>query len=214
MGIPHGTIQSKTGTKEIWNPRRESGSERIFPQLHTMDTQTPMEAKKLSQEQYMRALLSLLFPKEKQTGNIKGLACINGAPQHAYIPKEDAVLLTVSKKSTFITAMIAAKEMKKVGYYDIPSTFINTDVDEEVIMILKGELAGYDHTNSAGSIQEIRDGGQEGNKSTLCEIAKGVIWADESKLALLLEVEKGAQRLRICDKPIRSVCSKYDNKDE
>jgi hypothetical protein len=37
----------------------------------------------------MRALSSLLFKKEKRTGDIKGRACINGAPQRAYILKED-----------------------------------------------------------------------------------------------------------------------------
>jgi hypothetical protein len=50
-------------------------------QLHIMDTWMPMEAGKLSREQRMRALSLLLFLKEKQTGDIKGRACINGAPQ-------------------------------------------------------------------------------------------------------------------------------------
>jgi hypothetical protein len=54
-----------------------------------MDTWMPMEAGKLSREQRMRALSSLLFKKEKRTGDIKGRACINGAPQRAYILKED-----------------------------------------------------------------------------------------------------------------------------
>jgi hypothetical protein len=43
-------------------------------------------------------------------------------------------------ESTFITALIAAKEQRKVQCYDVPSAFMNTDVDEEVIMVLKGEL--------------------------------------------------------------------------
>ena len=64
-----------------------------------MDTWTPMEAEKLSREQRMRALSSLLFLKEKRTGDIKGRACINGAPQRAYIPKEDAASPTVSQLS-------------------------------------------------------------------------------------------------------------------
>ena len=67
--------------------------------------------------------------------------CINGAPQQAYIPKEDVALPRVSTQLTFITATIAAKERRKVRCYDVPSTFINTDIDEDVIMILKGELS-------------------------------------------------------------------------
>jgi hypothetical protein len=47
----------------------------------------------------------------------------------------------VLTESTFITATIAAKERRKVRCYDVPSAFVNTDVDEDVIMVLKGELA-------------------------------------------------------------------------
>ncbi len=50
---------------------------------------------------------------------------------------------TVSTESIFITAMIMAKDNKKrqVRCYDIPGSFINTDVDKDVLMVLKGELA-------------------------------------------------------------------------
>ncbi len=89
----------------------------------------------------MQALSSLLFLKEKRTGKIKGRACINGAPQRKYIPKEKAALPTVSTESTFIIAAIAAKEKRKVQCYDIPSAFVNTDVDGDVLMVLRGELA-------------------------------------------------------------------------
>ncbi len=56
----------------------------------------------------------LLFLKEKQTGKIKGPACINGVPQREYIPKKEAASPTVSTESTFITAAIAAREKRKV----------------------------------------------------------------------------------------------------
>jgi hypothetical protein len=52
-------------------------------QLHIMDTWKPMHPSRLGQEEKMRALLSLPFLKEKQTGQIKSRACINGAPQRA-----------------------------------------------------------------------------------------------------------------------------------
>jgi hypothetical protein len=47
----------------------------------------------------------------------------------------------VSTESVFIMSVIAASEKRKVRCHDIPSAFINTDVDEEVLMVLKGELA-------------------------------------------------------------------------
>jgi hypothetical protein len=56
----------------------------------------------------VKALSSLQFLKEKQAGKIKGQACINVAPQGAYISKEDAPLLAVLTKSTFITAAFDA----------------------------------------------------------------------------------------------------------
>jgi hypothetical protein len=49
-------------------------------------------------------------------------------------------LPTISTESTFITAAIAASKRRKVRCYDIPSAFVNTDVDD-VLMVLKGELA-------------------------------------------------------------------------
>jgi hypothetical protein len=83
----------------------------------------------------------LLFLKEKQTRKIKGRACINGAPQQAHIAKEDAASPTVFIESVFIMSAIAVSEKRKVRCYDIPSAFVNTDVDEDVLMVLKGELA-------------------------------------------------------------------------
>jgi hypothetical protein len=50
-------------------------------------------------------------------------------------------LPTVSTELTFITASIAASEKWKVRCYDIPSAFSNTDVNEDVLMVLKGALA-------------------------------------------------------------------------
>jgi hypothetical protein len=110
-------------------------------QLHVMDTWTAMDPSKLTREDQMKALLLLLFLKEQQTGKIKGRGCINGAPQQSHIAKEDAALLTVSTESVFITSEIAASEKRKVRCYDILSAFVNTDVDEDVLMVLKGELA-------------------------------------------------------------------------
>ena len=89
----------------------------------------------------MRALSLLMFLKEKHTGDVKGRACINRVPQRAYIPKEDTVSPTVLTQFTFITATIAAAEKRKVRCYNVPSAFVNTEVDKDVIMVLKGDLA-------------------------------------------------------------------------
>ncbi len=35
----------------------------------------------------------------------------------------------------------SGKEKRKVQCYDIPSAFVNTNVDEDILMVLRGELA-------------------------------------------------------------------------
>jgi hypothetical protein len=129
----------KPGLRKFGN-KEEMAAVNKLTQLHVMDMWRPMYADKLSREQQMQALSLLLFLKEKRSRDIKGRACINDAPQWAYIPKDGAASPTVSTEST-ITASIAAKEQHKVQCYDVPSAFVNTDINEEVIMVLKGELA-------------------------------------------------------------------------
>ena len=110
-------------------------------QFYIMGTWAVMDPGQLTREDKAKALSSLLFLKEKRCGKIKGRACINGAPQRAYIPKEEEASPTVSTESMFITAAIVASKGRYVRCYDIPSVFVNTDVDKNVLMVLKGELA-------------------------------------------------------------------------
>ncbi len=48
---------------------------------------------------------------------------------------------TISTESTFITAAISTSENRKVRCYDVPSAFVNTDVKEGILMVLKVKLA-------------------------------------------------------------------------
>ncbi len=130
----------KAGLRKFGDKAKIAAMEEMT-QLHIMDMWKAMDPAKLSREEQMQALSLLLFLKEKQTGKIKGRACLNGAPQQAYIPKEDAASPTVSMESTFITGAIAASKCRKVRCYNVPSAFVNMDVDKDVIMVLKGELA-------------------------------------------------------------------------
>jgi hypothetical protein len=108
----------KPGLRKFGN-KGEMAAVNELTQLHVMDMWKSMYADKLSREQRMQALLLLLFLKEKRSGDIKGRACVNGAPQRAYIPKDEAASPTVSTESTFITALIAAKEQRKVQCYNV-----------------------------------------------------------------------------------------------
>ena len=84
-------------------------------QLHVMDMWAVMDSSTLTKEGRSKALSSLLFLKKKCCGKIKGRACINGAPQQAYIPKEDRALTTVSTKSMFSTSTVAASKKGTYG---------------------------------------------------------------------------------------------------
>ena len=78
-----------------------------------------MDPTKLARDDWTKALSSLLFLKEKQCGKIKGRACVNGAPQRAYIPKEDAASPTVSTELMFITSAIMASEKRHLQWYNV-----------------------------------------------------------------------------------------------
>jgi hypothetical protein len=81
----------KAGLRKLGDRGKTARTEEMT-QLHIMDTWKAIEPAKLSREEWMRALSSLLFLKEKCMGKIKGRSCLNGAPQWGYIPKEDAAL--------------------------------------------------------------------------------------------------------------------------
>jgi hypothetical protein len=118
-----------------------SAAESELTQLHVMDVWEVQDPSKMSRIDKVKALSSLMFLKEKRCGKVKGRACINGAPQRAYIPKEDAASPTVSNESVFITAAIAAFENRFVRCFDVPGAFLHTDTDERVFMVLRGPLA-------------------------------------------------------------------------
>ena len=84
---------------------------------------------------------TLMFLKEKRSGKLKGRACVNGVPQISYIRKYDASSPTVANESVFITSVIAAHEKRFVRCYDVPGAFLLTESDENVLMVLRGELA-------------------------------------------------------------------------
>ena len=130
----------RAGLKRFGQPGVDAAKNKLT-QLHVVDTLIPEDPCKLPRIEKTKALSSLMFLKEKRNGKVKGRARVNGAPQRAYIQKEDATSPTVANKSTFIRLMIAAHEKRYIRYYDVPGAFLHTESDKNVLMILKGELA-------------------------------------------------------------------------
>ena len=95
-------------------------------QLNVIDTWVPEDPYMLSRAEKATALSSVMFLKEKRSGKVKGRACVNGAPQRAYICKEDASSPTVSHEYVFITSVIVACEKRFVRCYNVLRAFLHT----------------------------------------------------------------------------------------
>ena len=67
-----------------------------------------------------------MFLKEKRSGKVNVIACVNGALQRAYISKEDALSPTVANESVFITSVIADNKKLFVRCYDVPGASLHT----------------------------------------------------------------------------------------
>ena len=110
-------------------------------QLRDMKTYETVHTRELTRQERKDVLSSLMFLTEKRCGKLKSHACANGSTQREYIKKEDAASPTVSGDSVMITSAIDAHEDRKIATLDIPGAFLYTDLDENVVMILRGPLA-------------------------------------------------------------------------
>ena len=85
-----------------------------------------------------------MFLTEKRDKSIKGRLIAGGNKQQGFINKEDATSPTASLESVLITSMIDALENQYVAILDIPNTFVQTKLEEELdkaIVCLRGRLA-------------------------------------------------------------------------
>ena len=130
----------KAGLREF-GEKGEAAATDELTQLHVMGVWEVQDPSKMSQVDKVKALSSLMFIKEKRCGRVKERASINGAPQQAYIPKEDASSPTVSTEGGFIQVLIAAYEKRFVRCFDVPGAFLHADTDEHVFMVLRGPFA-------------------------------------------------------------------------
>jgi hypothetical protein len=88
-------LSLKAGLKK-WGKRGEESAMKEMTQLHDLQAISSRDPSTMTQEQHKGALSSLIFLKEKSSGEIKSRTCINGAPQRDYIRKEDAASPTAS----------------------------------------------------------------------------------------------------------------------
>jgi hypothetical protein len=82
-----------------------------------------------------------MFLKEKSDGSVKGRACPDGRKLRDTDVPMDATSPTVALESVLITATIDAFEGCDVAMVDVPGAFLSAEMDEEVIMTIRGRLA-------------------------------------------------------------------------
>ena len=125
----------------LFGDRARESIKKELRQLHDYVTYIPVRPEDLTPEQRKQALASLIFITEKRCGRVKTRACVNGSTQRDYIPKESTASPTVMNDSVQITSAIDAHEGRVVVSCDIPGAFLHADLDEEVFMLLRGQLA-------------------------------------------------------------------------
>jgi hypothetical protein len=130
----------KRGLKKFKVKAEEAVSKELM-QLHMKETFEPQDVKTLTGDQKKSALESLMFLKEKRDGTIKGKTRADGRKQREVSTKSDTTSPTVALESVLITATIDAFERRDVAIVDVPGAFLTADMDEEVIMCLRGRLA-------------------------------------------------------------------------
>ena len=125
----------------LFGDRARESIKKELRQLHDYVTYIPVRPEDLTPEQKKQALASLIFITEKRCGRVKTRACVNGSTQRDYIPKESTASPTVMNDSVQITSAIDAHEGRAVVSCDIPGAFLHAELDEEVYMLLRGQLA-------------------------------------------------------------------------
>ena len=87
------------------------------------------------------ALRCLIFLKEKCDGSIKARGCADRCSQSEYTTKAEKSYPTVLIEAMMLTCTIEAKEGRLFAVTDIPGAFLHTNMDQDVHMILEGEIA-------------------------------------------------------------------------
>jgi hypothetical protein len=107
-----------------------------------MNVFCPIEVESLTHDKKKKALLLLIFLKEKRDSSVKARMCADGRKQKdGTWSKQDTTSPTVATESMFVTAVSNAHKGRNVAYFGIPGAFLHADVNEDITMVLKGRLA-------------------------------------------------------------------------
>ena len=139
MHVTMTQLSMKAGMKRWGQPATKAVSKEL-QQLHFRDTFEPVNHKTLTKTEYDKVLESHLFLKQKRDDSIKGRLVAGGNKQRGTINKEDAASPTAALESILLTATIDAKEGLDVAIIDIPNAFVQTRIDDDIIVVLNSCL--------------------------------------------------------------------------
>jgi hypothetical protein len=126
---------------KTFKAKSKAGVTKELNQMHNMSMFRPIEVDTLTYNKRKKALLLLMFLKEKRDSLVKARMCASGCKKKdGTWLKQDTTLPTVATKSVFITAIINAHKGRNVTCFDIPGAFLHADVKEDITVVLKGRL--------------------------------------------------------------------------
>jgi hypothetical protein len=91
--------------------------------------------RELIQVQQHNVLESHMSLKQKRDGKIKVSTVAGGNKQHDYIFKEDVGSMTITTYWILLSCIIDAEEERDIAVVDIPTTFVQTHVENEKDMM-------------------------------------------------------------------------------
>ena len=98
----------------------------------------PINPKSLTPENKKQALEAVHLIKEKRSGEIKGRTCADGSKQRHFLKDGESMASpTVSMEALFLTFLIAAYEDRQVASFDIPGAFLQADMADDKLLLLK-----------------------------------------------------------------------------
>ena len=111
-------------------------------QLVICDVFEEIDYHSLTEQQKKETLPILLFLTLKRDGEtVKGQACANGRMQRLWTNKADVSSPTIAFKALLYTFMVPTMERRDNATIDLPGHFLQTDMDELIILKIQGPLA-------------------------------------------------------------------------
>jgi hypothetical protein len=129
-----------------------------------------------------------MFLKEKRDGTIKRRTCADGRKKCEGSTKSDATSPMIALEYVLITATIDAFERRDVAIVDVPGAFLTADMDEEVIMCLRGRLVELMVKTAPNIYRKFISLDKKGNSILYVKLQKALYGCLRSALLLYLKL--------------------------